>query len=247
MKKYLTEIERSLKATQQELDESYKSFRSKTTKLHVLGHRLPAMHQLMSGGFSFFDKPSTEILAIWNYIWITSNIHEAMSLPLFYYRRHKFTFGKKEWDVMKHWADRIENWEHSDALAHLYSYVFERHPSMVLPTLRQWNRSKEPWKQRLSITSLIYYASKNRKAPDVDLVLAMVEPLIKSRDKYVSKAVGWTLRESYKLYPKPTLMFIKNHVGELAPDAFSYATEKVDKTTKVQLKEKREISRLRSR
>lgn len=242
MKKCLAEIESALINTQNPEDQSYKTFRSNTTKLNVLGHRLPAMHALVDSGFSFFNKPPAELLAIWNHIWTTSNIHEAMSLPLFYYRRHKLTFGKKEWDVMKHWAERVENWEHSDALSQLYSHFFERHPSMVLPTLKKWSASKEPWLQRLSITSLIYYASKKRKAPPVDLVLSMVEPLINSRDHYVAKAVGWTLRESYKLYPKPTLAFIKKHIGSLAPDAFSYSTEWIDKETKLRLKSARALA-----
>ncbi len=240
---HLSEIETILKKTQPKDDPTYHAFRSKTTKLKVLGHRLPLLHELERKGFSFYNKPSEEILSTWNEIWNSANFHETMSLPLFYYRHHKLTFGKTEWNILKHWADRIENWEHSDSLSYLYSYFFEKHPEMVLPTFQSWNKSKDPWKQRLSITSLIYYASKKRKAPPVELVLSTVEPLIPNRDKYIGKAVGWTLRESYKLYPKETLEFIENHMGGLSPDAFSYSTEKVDKKTKEKLTNRRKVLR----
>lgn len=244
---YLSEVETVLKQSQPKNDPAYHAFRSKTTKHVVLGHRLPLLHKIEENGFSFYNKSSKEILLIWDEIWKTAHFHETMYLPLFYYRHHKLTFGKSEWDVLKQWADQIENWEHSDTLSFLYSYFLERHPDMVLPTLLSWNQSSHPWKQRLSITSLIYYASKKRTAPSVDLVLSMVKPLIPSRDKYIGKAVGWTLRESYKLYPKETLTFIDNHLGDLSPDAFSYSTEKVDKETKEKLTNKRKILRSRSK
>src|SRR3989339_1191071 len=136
MNDFLSEIETILKQTQPKDDPTYHAFRSKTTNLPVLGHRLPLLHELEQKGFSFYNKSSEEILAIWNDVWNTAHVHETMTLPLFYYRHHKLTFGKTEWDVIKHWADRIENWEHSDTLSYLYSYFFEKHPKMVLPTFK---------------------------------------------------------------------------------------------------------------
>mgnify|MGYP001562735586 CR=1 FL=1 len=235
MSSYLHEIETKLKQTAVH-DPDYKAFREKTSKLTVLGHRLPLLQKITKDGFSFSTKTPDEILKIWDDIWQHSSIHEAMYQPLFYYRNHQASIGKKEWGVMKHWIDRIENWEHSDTLSYLYSILYEKFPVLVEPTFRIWNRSKNPWKQRASIVSLIYYASSKRKAPPVQIVLKLVEPLIKSRDKYVAKAVGWTLRESYNLYPTETLAFITTHVRDLAPDSFSYATEKLSKKEKLGLK-----------
>ncbi|OGL63157.1 hypothetical protein A3C09_02715 [Candidatus Uhrbacteria bacterium RIFCSPHIGHO2_02_FULL_47_44] len=220
-------------------DPKYKAFRQKTTKLRVLGIRVPVLQKLVCDGFQFYNKTEKDILHVWNGVWNTSRMHEAMYLPLFYYRNHKHVLGTYEWHVIKKWIDRVENWEHADALAYLYSILLERYPKLILPTLKKWNRSNNPWKQRISIVSLIYYASKNRKAPPVGLVLKMVEPLIPSKDPYVRKAVGWTLRESYKLYPKETFAFLKKHIQELAAVSFSYATERVTKEQKTELKRMR--------
>lgn len=220
-------------------DPEYKAFREKTTKMRVLGIRLPVLQKLVREGFAFYTKTEKDILHVWNGVWNTSRLHEALYLPLFYYRNHKQVLGKYEWEVMKKWIERVENWEHADALSHLYSLLLERFPDRVLPTLKKWNASKKPWKQRVSIVSLIYYASPKRKAPPVKLVLEMVEPLIASKDAYVRKAVGWTLRESFKLYPKETYAFLKKHIRELSTVSFSYATEKVTKEQKVELKRMR--------
>lgn len=220
-------------------DPEYKAFREKTTKMRVFGLRLPVLQKFVRNGIKFANKTEKEILEIWDHLWKTSRAHEVLYLPLFYYRNHKHVLGKYEWEVMKHWIERIENWEHADALSYLYSLLFERFPDRVLPTLKKWNASKKPWKQRVSIVSLIYYANKKRKAPPAKLILEMVEPLIGSKDAYVRKAVGWTLRESFKLYPKETYLFLKKHVRELSAISFSYATERVTKEQKNELKKMR--------
>lgn len=231
----LNEIEHALKHTQIS-DPQYKAFRENTSHLTVLGHRLPVLQSIVKNGFSFYSQSPKDILNIWNDIWQTSRIHEALTLPLLYYRQHLDVLDLAHWRVMKTWIDRIENWEHSDNVCSLYSVLFERFPKQIEPTLRAWNRSNNPWKQRASIVSLIYFASPKRKAPPVQLVLELVEPLIPSRDKYVAKAVGWTLRESHKLYPNETLAFLTQHIQKLAPDSFSYATEHLSKSQKDGLK-----------
>lgn len=238
MQNHLLEVERKLKSKKIH-DPDYKAFRMKTTNLKVLGHRLPVMKEIVKENFSFYSKSEKEILKIWNFIWKNHDIHEMLYLPLFYYRNKKKLLNLDHWKTMKGWADKIENWEHGDALAHLYSILHEEFPKQIYPTLQKWNKSKNPWKQRLSILSLIYYASKNRKAPPINKILPLVKPLIGHQDKYVNKAVGWTLRESYKLYPKSTYAFIKKNVRKLSANGFSYATEKVTKKQKAELKKLR--------
>ena len=244
MDKYLKEVEKVLKKTATH-DPDYANFRSKCTNHKVLGHRLPVLHELDRKGFSFYKLPKQEVLSAWTHIWNSSKYHEAMYLPLFYYRRHLKDLDKKTWQVMKTWIDRVENWEHADALCALYSVMLERFPKLVEPTLRKWNRSKNPWKKRASVVSTIYYASKNRKAPPLKLVLELAQPLIEHKDPYVQKGVGWQLREAYKLHPKQTLAFLKKHNTRLPATVFSYATEKLDKKTKTQMKTKRKATRTR--
>lgn len=238
----LKEVESSLRRAVTH-DPQYKAFREKTTKLTVLGLRLPVMQEIEKTSFSFYKKPQDEILRVWDHVWKTSMIHEVMYLPLFYYRRHSTQIDPTHWRVMKQWINRVENWEHADALCQLYSIYYERYPKLVLPTLKQWNRSKNPWKRRASIVSTIYYASPRRKAPPIKMVLQLIKPLILDKNAYVQKAVGWQLREVYKLWPHETLIFLKEHILELGAISFSYATEKLTKKEKDPLKRQRQIGR----
>lgn len=227
------------------LDPLYKAFREKTTKLKVLGLRLPVMQEIEQTGFSFYKKSQDEILRVWDHVFKTSTIHEVMYLPLFYYRRHRTQLDPTHWRVMKHWIDRVENWEHADALCQLYSILYERYPKLVLPTLKTWNRSKNPWKRRASIVSTIYYASSRRKAPPIKTVLSLIKPLLVDENSYVRKSVGWQLREAYKLWPEETLRFLRKHVLNLSAISFSYATEKLTTNKKKLLKRQRRLDRHR--
>ncbi len=194
------------------------------------------MHEVERQGFAFYKKPADNILKTWNRLWQTSNIHEALYLPLFYYRRHRERLDTAHWSVMKRWITRVENWEHADALCALYSILYERFPALVEPTLKQWNRSRNPWKRRASVVSTIYYASAKRKAPPIQTVLSLIEPLLGDKNPYVQKGTGWQLREAYKLSARETLAFLESHLLELPAITFSYATEQLPTRTKMRLK-----------
>ncbi len=236
------EIERHLRG-RVEPDPIYKAFREKTSKLNVLGLRLPIIQEIEQTGFSFYKNPQNEILNVWDHVWNTATTHEVMYLPLFYYRRHRTELDPPHWRVMKQWINRVENWEHADALCQLYSIFFERYPKLVLPTLKTWNHSKNPWKRRASVVSTIYYASPRRKAPPMKSVFSLIKPLVLDTNVYVQKAVGWQLREAYKLWPQETLTFLKKHLLALSAISFSYATEKLTTHEKTPLKQRRQIER----
>ncbi len=140
---------------------------------------------------------------------------------------------------MKAWANRVENWEHADALGYLYSVLLESFEHLVYPQLKKWNKDASPWKRRLSIVPLIYYATPTRKAPPAQRILPLVENLLSDRDPYVQKAVGWTLRECETLYPEKTFAFLKKHIRDLVPISFSYATERLSPSQKIALKKMR--------
>jgi len=240
MKKYLQEVEREIKKL---ADKNYKASNDRFNVPRSIGVSSIKLKPRLKQGFSFSDLPDVEQWKIWNYIFRNSRLHEAQMAALRFAEGYLQKNEKREWSYLRGWIEFIDNWAHSDVLSKIYSFLLENHSPMILPTLKKWNRSKNPWKQRTSIVSLIYYASPKRKAPPVKLVLEMVEPLIGSKHKYVNKAVGWTLRESYNLYPKQTLVFLKKHVGDLSADGFSYSTEKLDKKTKAGLKKKRALAR----
>ncbi|MBI2475613.1 DNA alkylation repair protein [Candidatus Uhrbacteria bacterium] len=233
MHKFLLEVEREIRKL---ADKNYKASNDRFNIPRSVGVSSEKLKERLKTGFSFSKLPDVEQWKIWNFIMRNSRLHETQMSALRFAENRIETIGKQEWNYLRGWVDFIDNWAHSDVLSKVYSFLFERHPDLIITTLKKWNKSKNPWKERASIVSLIYYASPKRKAPPVKLILEMIEPLIQVKDKYVQKGIGWTLRESYNLYPKETLEFISAYVKKLSADAFSYSTEKLNKQTKSELK-----------
>ena len=140
---------------------------------------------------------------------------------------------------------RCDCWEHSDDLSKIYAQVVEDNPEWILPTLEKWNRARSPWKRRQSVVALIEYASKRRRVLPFSRLIQFVTPLLDDDDYYVQKGVGWTLREIYNVYPAETLRFIETNLLSLGANAYSAATEKIDKQTKSRLNKIRREHRSR--
>jgi 3-methyladenine DNA glycosylase AlkD len=241
MQKYIKEIEQKLAPCAKTADKPYADFRKLCTNYEVFGIRLPQLREVFLAGFSFSHLPHEKQVPIWDYIWKHSNSHEVMQMPLFYFearaRKNKNTL--KDWTVLKTWIDRIDGWEHGDRLAAIYSILYEHNRNALYPVWQKWNKSKNPWKRRNGLLALIYYASPKRTYPPLSKVLPLIKPLIADPDPYIQKAVGWTLRECYKLYPKKTYQFLNQEILNLSATAFSYSTERLTKAEKERLKEKR--------
>ncbi|MBM5790132.1 DNA alkylation repair protein [Candidatus Parcubacteria bacterium] len=230
------EVERELKKL------ADPSFQASNDKFHIprsVGISSLRLKSRLKQGFSFSKRPESEQWKIWNDLLRNSRLHEAQMAALRFAEDRVATNGKREWNYLRGWADFVDNWAHSDVLSKIYSCLLEHHPELILPQLKKWNASKNPWKQRASVVSLIYYASPKRNAPNAATVLEMVKPLLPAQDPFVQKGVGWTLREAYNLYPKETLAFLERHIRDLSAIAFSSSTEKLDALTKEALKKRR--------
>jgi 3-methyladenine DNA glycosylase AlkD len=60
--------------------------------------------------------------------------------------------------------------------------------------------------------------------------------LLKDKEYYVQKEVGWTLREMHTVYPALTLPFLHKHIKNISAIAFTIVIEKMDEKTKKTLK-----------
>ena len=76
-----------------------------------------------------------------------------------------------------------------------------------------------------------------------ELTRQLLTPLLNDKEYFVQKAVGWTLRESYNVYPKKTYVFINEHIRMISPVAFTTCLEKMTEKEKQALKQKRRIKK----
>lgn len=246
MNQYISEVEQALatwpRRTSSQNPESY--IGGGQSKLRYIGLRVPQLQQTQKRGFSFSNHNSNEIAKVWNHVWQNSDCYEVMALALaWFYAPQQRSILLKHWPLLKKWSTRIDNWAHSDSLSGIYARILEDDAAAVYPTLQKWNTSPNPWLRRLSIVSLFYYSSQRTKVPLVKHVLPLVEALLLDKEYYVQKGVGWTLRETYNVYPDKASAFLEKHIASISAHAFSAATEKMPKKQKEYFKRLRKTRR----
>jgi len=243
---YLKEVEKTIRASSGKASAADVAFLKKYvgTQYDILGVNSPTIRAFSKAGFSFSTLDFSEQIAVWNTIWQKSSLHEAMTLAILFWERniHKVD-GHASWVHLKTWTGKIDNWAHSDGLSNLYSHLLERKPSMVLPELKKWNKSKNPWERRQSVVGLIYYYRKRKEVLPYSTLIPLVEHLLDDKDYFVQKGVGWALRELDNAYHKETFQFLKKNFARITGIAFAAAAEKLSPKEKEELKVLRKKAR----
>lgn len=236
MKKYLNEVENRLlplKPDPKTLAWDPKDYvGGGLSNRDYLSIKIPIVRSEFKKGFSFSNLPIAEQWKVWDYIWKNSNIFEVMVLASYFVSSRPIEEIFDNRKVVLGWVDRIDNWAHSDEMSSHYAKLLEFNSTKLMPTFKKWNLSKKPWFKRQSMVGLMYYSRMRRTIPDVDTILSFVDRHIKDQHYYVQKGVGWTLRESWNVYPKKTFEYMKANAHLIPPAGWTAATEKLSKKDK---------------
>lgn len=160
-------------------------------------------------------------------VWFSSQVFEVKSICLYWVGSQKDETLIKFSNRLIKWSSEIDNWALSDGLCSIYARIFEQAPSKLLPTFKKWNASSNPWLARISLVSLFYYARLRKNYPSFNLAIGFIKTQLKSSDYYVQKAVGWTLRELYQVYPQKTIQFVTKNIQNISPSAWYATSEKM--------------------
>jgi 3-methyladenine DNA glycosylase AlkD len=212
------------------------------TNLSVLGLESKIQGAAHKKGFSFYSESKETVFCILDNVYRQSNIFEAKNIAfIFLDKNHKHIPHQTQLNVLPKWVKQVDNWAHSDGLSKYLSKLVENESTkdQILSILKKWNSSKNLWERRQSLISLFYYARTKKTYVSFELVKEFVLPLINDKEYYVQKAVGWTLRESYNVYPKQTYLFIEQNIKQISPTAFTTCLEKMSEKEKQILKQKR--------
>lgn len=200
--------------------------------LKYLNLKIPQVRSAFKKPFSFSGESKETQWKIWDYIWNHSDYFEVMLGASQFASSQKIEELHKKHKRLIKWANRIDNWAHSDELSSIYSKLLEYDQKSLLPTFEKWNRSKNPWLKRQSMVGLLYYSRCRKQVPDVKLILRFIDRHIHDDHYYVQKAVGWTLRECWNIYPKQTFKYLCQNAINIPSGGWTAATEKLSKRDK---------------
>jgi 3-methyladenine DNA glycosylase AlkD len=104
-------------------------------------------------------------------------------------------------------------WDYVDEIAaHPIGGLLEAHPREMKRTMLAWSRSDDMWKRRTSILCQLGFGEET----DTKFLHACIEPSLASKEFFLRKAIGWSLRQLAKHAPKEVVRYVEEHDAELS-------------------------------
>ena len=121
--------------------------------------------------------------------------------------------AKNSWDsrvplLVHRWVDENSWWDVVDVLGpKVLGLYFQRYPQERSEWISLWIKSPNFWHQRLCILFQLDY----KKKTDVTLLSSIILSLNTSKEFFIQKAIGWSLRQYARTDPEWVLDFVDNH------------------------------------
>ena len=121
--------------------------------------------------------------------------------------------AKNSWDsrvplLVHRWVDDNSWWDVVDVLGpKVLGLYFQRFPQERSEWISIWMKSPNFWHQRLCILFQLDY----KKNTDVTHLSTIILSLNTSKEFFIQKAIGWSLRQYSRTDPEWVLDFVDNH------------------------------------
>lgn len=121
--------------------------------------------------------------------------------------------AKNSWDsrvplLVHRWVDENSWWDVVDVLGpKVLGLYFQRFPQERSEWISIWMKSPNFWHQRLCILFQLDY----KKNTDVTHLSTIILSLNTSKEFFIQKAIGWSLRQYARTDPEWVLDFVDNH------------------------------------
>ena len=121
--------------------------------------------------------------------------------------------AKKSWDarvplLVHRWVDENSWWDVVDVLGpKVLGLYFQRFPQELSEWIPIWMESPNFWHQRLCILFQLGYKNQT----DLTLLSTIILSLNTSKEFFIQKAIGWSLRQYARTDPEWVLNFVDHH------------------------------------
>jgi uncharacterized protein len=151
-----------------------------------------------------------------------NEFHELRSVAIAVLELRVQLLTKQEVPLLEQMMNESNTWAHLDWLAiGVFGKLLLREPALK-SHLRVWAKSENFWLRRASLISQIT-AFRESKG-DFELFTQLARPMLKEREFFIRKAIGWTLREVAKATPELCIEFVQENASELSGLSFREAT-----------------------
>ena len=166
--------------------------RKEILKPYFLKNQLPVKESLPQLIQQLWSKPQRE--------------YQYFGQELLY--RYRRQFIEEDIDLLQFMIVNKSWWDTVDYIAaKLLGSYFEIFPEGRSGYVQQWLATDNIWLMRSSILFQLKY----RDRLDTDLLAQVIQSLLGSKEFFINKAIGWTLREYSKTDPKWVTSFVESN------------------------------------
>lgn len=112
---------------------------------------------------------------------------------------------------LERWVTNRSWWDSVDVWAGIIGVYFEKYPHQIAATNERWITSGNIWLQRCTLIFQLRYKQKTNQA----LLFENIRRLSSSKEFFIQKAIGWSLRQYARVEPVAVQTFVDTHT--LAP------------------------------
>ena len=172
-----------------------------------LGIKTPERKALIKAFIAKYGWPSVEDLPVvvktlwempareFQYVAIEMLVKHAKKLPENSLELLEYCITRKSW------------WDSVDSLASTVGVYFEKYPAQLPPTNARWLSSGNMWLQR----SALIFQLRYRARTDEKLLHHNILQLASSKEFFIQKAIGWSLRQYARTNPSAVQNFVATH------------------------------------
>ena len=183
MKKYMRDQFEYLGITTPQLKALSKEF--------IEQYGLPPVSELDLIVHDLWELPQREF----QYLAVGFTEHLVDQLPANYIRAIEYMITYKSW------------WDTVDSIAgDTVGPHFRRFPGVRAKYLAKWRASDNFWLRRTTILFQLGY----KKETDFDLLCEIIRENLNSKEFFINKAIGWSLRQYARVEPKAVKKFVKD-------------------------------------
>ena len=187
------------------------------SEMPFVGVTVPAMRKACKAVFQEHPLPTAaswrkQVLSLWRNAEFREERYAAIELTGFKAYREFQTL-----DALPMYEEMIVTgawWDYVDAIAvhRVGEYLLRDFPRQMKRELRKWSRGNDMWKRRASIISQVTF----KLDTDLDLLYDCIEPSLASKEFFLRKAIGWSLRQYAWVNAAEVKRYVRAHEGELS-------------------------------
>ncbi len=147
-----------------------------------------------------------KVINLWNV-----DFREAKYVAIEYLEKHKKQIKPEDIEKLEYLIVTDSWWETVDSIDSLVG-ICVRADSSLKKKMLEWSEFDNIWLRRVSID----YQQKFREETDTDMLERVIINNLGSKEFFINKAIGWSLREYSKVNPQWVIDFISAHKNEMA-------------------------------